>query len=166
MRYRNYILMLIICVITFLLVIYLCALYKNSSSNFNNSDIDDVLISVTGKNYEDLYNNIVNFSNENHDFIIYVASYKNNKIYDFESVFEKVISDHSFNHGILYVNVDNLKKIDYINKLFNDFSYNYFLKISDLPVFVEFHDDKITNVISIFDYDFDSLSGFLEGIYD
>lgn len=166
MKLKNFLLLVFIYCITICFVIYLCVIYKNSSRNVNNSVIYDYVIDVTGKSYDDLYNNISNYNGEVNDYVVYVVSYRNSSISSFENMFRNVIVSNGLNGRILYINVDNLKRFDYINSLVNDFSFNKSLSISDLPIFICFHDGRIADVVSIYDYTSDSLYGFLEDVYD
>lgn len=166
MKIKNLFLLIAIYLITILVVIYFCLIYNNSSNNIVESDIGDLIIDVTGKGYDDLYNNIKNYSNENHRYVIYVSSYEHTDIKSFESVFKNVIKYNNFKNRILYINSDELKHFSYINRLLNDFSYEYVLNEKQLPIFISFNGEKITEVISIFDFSYDDLLKYLEANYD
>ena len=81
-------------------------------------------------------------------------------------MFKSGIISPGLNHHILYINVDNLKKIDYINKLINVFSFDYSIRIDSLPIFICFHDGKIVDIVSVSNFTYDTLLDYLEDIYD
>lgn len=152
--------------VTVLLVFYLCAIYKNSFISISDSNIDDVLISVTGNNYDELYSNISNYSKESHDFVVYVVSYKNLNVNSFESILKNNIISNNLTDKVLYINVDHLKKFNYLNRLVSDFGYSESISFDDLPIFILFHNEKIVEFISIGEMDYDSISNYLEDCYD
>ena len=162
MKTKNYIILAIIFVITILSTLYFCRIYSNSLVNVDESTIGDVLIDVTGSSYDALYNNIVNFGKENHDYIVYVASYKTTDISALENNLRKAVVDGSFKN-IVYINVDALKKYDYINRFVSEFSNDSISRIerSDLPVFICFRNEKIDKAVSIMNMDEKSLESIL-----
>ncbi len=152
--------------ITILLVFYLCAIYKNSFISVSDSNIDDVLISVTGNNYDELYNNISNYSKESHGFIIYIVSYKDKDLSSFEQALKNNIISNNLTGKVLYINVDKLKNFNFIKKLVSDFGYSENISLKDLPLFVSFYNEKIIDVISVSEMDYNSVSNYLEVYYD
>ncbi len=166
MKSKNYILLCIIYLCTILSVIYFCLIYNNSNSSIIDSDIGNLVIDVTGKNYEELYNNIDNYTKEDHDYVIYVSSYKKRDMKTFENMLKDVISSNNLKNRILYINVDELKKYNYINNLLGDFSYENKLNKSDLPVFISFHNGKIVDVTSVYNFSYEELCSYLEDNYD
>ena len=71
MKLKNYILLSVFYVFTILLVVYCCVIYKNSSKNVSDSNISYYVVDVTGKSYNELFNNINNYNTENSHYIIY-----------------------------------------------------------------------------------------------
>lgn len=166
MKLKNYILLSIFYVFTILFVIYCCVIYKNSSKNISDSDISNYVVDVTGKNYNDLYNNVSNYNTENSHFIIYVASYKNDRVVSFENIFEGVIGDKNLKGKILYINADNLKNFEYVNKVLNEFDYIGSVKVSSLPVFIVVKNNKVIDLKSVIDFDKDDIESIVNSIYD
>ena len=165
MKLKNYILLSVFYIFTILLVVYLCVIYKNSS-NVGNSFISNYVVDVTGKNYDILFSNVSNYNMENHQFIIYVSSYKDKSLSSVENVFEEVINDRNLKGKILYINVDNLKSFDYVNRLLSDFGYTDKVKKSSLPIFIVVNDEKIVDVKSVSDFNKEKIESIVKDIYD
>lgn len=163
MRSKGFILC-IIYFVTILLVFYLCALYKNSFVSISDSNVEDVMLTVTGKNYNELYSNINNYSKESHDFVIYVVSYRNNNFNSFEQTLKDSIISNNLAGKVLYINVDNLGKFNYVNRLISDFGYSKNISLNDLPIFISIRDEKIIDIIGI--NKVESISDYLEDYYD
>ena len=167
MKSKKYLLLTFIYVFTILLTIYFCRIYKNSITNVDDSSIGNLITDVTGSSYDMLYNNISNYNKENHNYVIYVASYKYFDLSNFENKFRKVIIDNNVK-SVIYINADELKKYEYLNRLISDFSDSDFssVNISDLPVFIYFKNEKIVNIVRVEEMDEISLFNALEEIYD
>lgn len=164
MKTRNYIIVFVISIITILFTFYFCEIYRNSVKNVDDSSIGEVLINVTGASYDDLYSNISNYTKENDDYVIYVASYKKSDI----SLLEKNLKEIVIKDGlknVLYINADELKKSEYLNRLLDDFGDGD-VSNGGLPLFIFFRNQKIYNVVSIVNMDEYSLKAILEGYDD
>lgn len=164
MKFRNYVIVLVISVFTILFAFYFCGIYKNSIKSVDESFIGDVLIDVTGSSYDELYSNISNYTKENDDYVIYVASYKNNDISLLENNLSKVVINEGIKN-VLYINADELKKSDYLDRLIDDFSDGN-VSNGSLPLLIFFRNQKIYNVVSIVYTDEYSLKAVLEGYDD
>lgn len=165
MKYKNYILLLAVYIITIFLVIYLCTIYKNSSKNVYDSSISDLVVDITSKNYDQLFNNIKDYGIENHHFIIYIASYKKD-IFSFEESFKKVIYDKNLKGKILYINSDKLSSFEHINLILHELGYSDKIKYSYAPLFIIVNGDKISDVKSVFDYSVTDILAVVEDCYD
>ena len=166
MKLRNYILLSVFYIFTILLVMYCCTIYNNSSKNVNDSNISNYVVDVTGKSYDDLYSNISNYNAENNHFIIYVASYKNDKTILFEDVFEGIISEENLKGKILYINVDSLKEFEYVNNLLNDFGYVERVKTSYLPIFIVINNNSVVDLKSVAGFDREDIESIVNKVYD
>lgn len=167
MKYKNYIILFIICVFTVLFTLYFCKIYRNSLSNIDDSSIDDILINVTGNSYDELYNNINNYNKEYDSYVIYIASYKKNDVSTLESNLKRIVVDGGYKN-VLYINTDELKNYEYLNRLVSDFSDGAIssVKMSDLPAFVSFKNESVIDVVSISTMDDEHIIDFLEGFND
>lgn len=136
MKFKNYILLCVIYVFTILVVLYASRVYTNSVRSI--SDYPDFVNNITSSSYDDLYNNVYNYSKENPDFIVLVSDEKHLENFDLEN----------FNNEILYINVDGLFSIKNVNKLINDFNYDYSISKKDLPVFLVFENGNLVDINS------------------
>lgn len=164
MKSKNYILLFVIYILTILCVLYFCKIYHNSSS-LKGVSIDDYVLDVTGNSYDELYNNILNFSKENDNFIIYISSYKQDSS-SFEDVFIDVITEKGLKNKILFINSDSLSNYDYVNKLIDSLDGIVPISKKYLPVFVSVKNQKVINIDYIRKIDEESLKNILGGVYD
>lgn len=134
MKFKNYILLSFIYVFTILIVLYLSRVYTNSIESISN--YPDFVNDVTSSNYDDLYNNIYNYSKENPDFIVLVSSKKYLENFNLEN----------YNNEILYVSVDELFSFKNLNRLINDFDYDYSVNRKDLPIFLIFENGNLVDI--------------------
>lgn len=161
MKLKKYIILLVIYILTILGVLYLCKIYSNSSS-VKSALVSDYALEITDSDYDKIYNNILNFSEENDDFIIYVSSYNNSD--SFEKSFINAINEKNLKNKVLFINSNNLSSFKHVNNLINDFGGKTNVSKNDLPIFVVIKDKKVLSVKSV-DL-IDSLSSFLGDIYD
>ena len=166
MRLKNYILLSVFYIFTILLVFYCCIIYKNSSKNVSDSNISNYVVDVTGKNYDELYNNINNYNAENSQFIIYVASYRSDDVISFENLFKDVINDKNLKSKILYINVDALKDYEYVNRFLNDFGCSGRIKVSSLPVFIVVNNNEVIDFKSVGGFDKENIESIVNRVYD
>ena len=162
---KNFILLFVIYIFTVFLVIYLCTIYKNSSKNVYDSSISNLVIDITSKDYDQLLNNIKDYGIENHHFIIYVASYKNDISY-FEDIFKRVIYDKNLKGKILYINSDKLSSFEHINLILSELGYSDKIKYSSLPLFIVVNGDKISDVMSVSLYSETDILDIVGDCYD
>jgi len=164
---KKYVFLFLIYFITIILTVYFFMIYRNSIVNVDDSSIDHIITDVTGNTYEMLYDNISNYNKEDHDYIIYVASYKYYDLSDFERNLSEVVIDNSLKN-IIYINVDELKKYEYLNRLISDFSDSQYpdVKIGELPVFIYFKNEKIVDIVNVRNKDKYSLINLLGVKYD
>ena len=166
MKLKNYILLSVFYIFTILLVIYWCVIYKNSSKNISDSNISDYVVDVTGKGYDELYNNISNYNTENNQFIIYVTSHEGNRVASFEDAFKSVISDKNLKGKILYIDIDDLKDFEYINRLLEDFGYSERISVSSLPIFIVVNNSRVADLKSVSVFSKDDIESIVNKVYD
>ena len=162
MKVKNWIVLLVFYIITILGVLYLCKIYSNSSSVVELS-ISDYTLNITDKKYDKVYDNVLNFSNEKDEFVIYVSSRDNSS---FEKTFIDVINESNLKNKILFIDSDGLANFDYVNKLIDSLGGNTVISKKKLPIFIIIKDQKVSNVEFVDNFDKDSLKNILGGIYD
>ncbi len=165
MKFKNYIILLVFYVLTVLCVLYLCKIYSNSSS-VRSTFVSDYALDITDSSYDKIYNNVLNFSEENEGFVIYISSYKDDDVRSFEKKFINAINEKNLKNKVLFVNSSNLSKFSYINDLIHDFGCDSIISKRDLPIFVIINDKKVLSIKSVSQFDYDSLKNLLGDIYD
>lgn len=121
-KYRNYLLLLIIYISTIGFVFYCSDVYKNSLNNIDDYVVND----VTNSKYDILYNNVYNYSLEHSDFSIYVSS------------------KYNVDNEDLFINIDRVS-VDNLNKLISDFGYDFSISKNN-SYFFNFSDGKIISI--------------------
>ena len=121
-KYRNYLLLLIIYISTIGFVFYCSDVYKNSLNNIDDYVVND----VTNSKYDILYSNVYNYSLEHSDFSIYVSS------------------KYNADNKALFINIDRVS-VDNLNKLISDFGYDFSISKNN-SYFFNFSDGKIISI--------------------
>ena len=146
---RKNIILCIIYIITIFLTFYFCLLYKNSSTNIVSSEIDGFISNVTDDNYDKLFDNIKNYSNEYDEFYLYVASYKKIDLSSFEERLRNIVLDNNIKN-IIYINYDELKNGNYLQMLISDFGFSGSYKFDNLPIIIVFRNGYIVDIYNIY----------------
>ena len=162
MKLKNWIVLLVFYVFTILGVLYLCKIYKNSSSVVELS-VSDYVLNISDKKYDKIYNNVLNFSNENDEFIIYVSS--GNDSY-FEKMFIDIINEKNLKNKVLFIDSNGLSSFHDIQKLVDSLEGNYTVSKKGLPIFIIVRNQKVFSIKSVGNIDSESLKNVLGEIYD
>lgn len=165
MKFKNYIVLYIFYIFTILGVLYLCKIYSNSRA-VSNLLISDYTIDITDNSYEKILNNILNFSSEHNEFVIYISSYKDVDMTSFEESFIDVINRSNLKNKILFINSDSLSSFEFINNFICDMGGNISVFRKDLPIFIIVSNRRVLSVKSVSGFDESSLNDILGGIYD
>jgi len=156
-KFNNYVIVLVIYLITVALVFYCAVLYKKSSDLVDsNCLINAVVMDISEDNYHDIYSNINNYIVENSSFVLYISNCRNESV-SFDNELKNYIIENDLVDAFLYVNVDEIKKMSDLNDIFKDFAdFDVLYNISKktIPVFIYFKDGKVNTVIDSSDYDF------------
>ena len=112
---KNYIILLVIFAVTFLLTYYLYRWYKVYADYQNNIPvIRDSLTEITKEEME-------HYIEENTSATIYVCTANNQNCRSFEKNFKKLVDKKSLKEYIIYVNVTNQE----IDQFVSDFNQKY-----------------------------------------
>lgn len=155
---KNYLILSLIYIISFLLVFYLVLLYNKSNDYlFKQSSIDNYIKNINGNNYDLIYSNLNNFIVENDTFILYV-NFFNNKFYQYEEELYNMISDNNLFNEFICLKLDNNDNSNIINLLVSDFSDDVkTLNEEKIPFFIFFDNGKIKSIIYNNDLNIDYL---------
>lgn len=136
---RNYLILLILSIITIVLVFYLATWYKTSQEYYkNNSILSNYLSEIHTEE-------ISSYLLDTPEVVIYAASSKDETIKPFEKEFKKLLEEHEIKNNVLYLNTskeENAKFVEEIKKWSNK-------KITELPLpnLIYFKDGKIKAVM-------------------
>lgn len=137
---KNYIILLVIFIVTFLLVYYLYRWYQVYAEYQN--DIPVIRDSLTEITKEEMQHYI----EENPTNTIYLCTADNQDCRTFEKSFKKLIEKKSLKEYIIYVNLTDQNLEEFISE-FNE-KYPYKVKLTtNIPAFVTFEDGEITDIL-------------------
>ncbi|MEG0026219.1 MAG: DUF6568 family protein [Bacilli bacterium] len=94
---KNYITYAIICILTIILVFYLSMWYETRQEYYQNNSIMAELLATVNKQ------ELPNYTLENPNSIIYIASSKDNQIKLFEKHLKKFVLDEELNNQMVYL---------------------------------------------------------------
>ena len=153
---RNYIILGIVVIVTFLLMYYFYMWY------------DAYMDTKIGKPILDKYMDVINGNEiddylvENNDAIIYVSVLENEEIRDFEKQLKSLLRKRVIDRDILYMDVTNNKKmLDTLIDKYSSSSFNY-----DVPMILVIEDGNLKDFYNIKEnnYDIDNVKLFIQGI--
>lgn len=161
-KIKNYLILLGIFFITFVLCFYLFSWIKlYNEVKMGEPYISDALTEVK---YDDLDNFLIE-----HDFtIIYMGTTAEVHCRNFEKKFSSYLKDNNLTENILYLNLGyNRVENNLLQKIYNKYKHNDLIKkINNYPVIVVFNNGKIIDFLTITkNYDMEDISYFLKG-YD
>ena len=153
---KNYIILALIVFLSIVVVIYFYLWHRAyEKERLNVSPVSECLNVIH-------YNELDNYLIENKDSIIYVSVSNDEKIYDFEKKFRRLINKYSLNNNILYLNITN--ELDN-SSTFREIKNKYGV---DIPYIIIIENGEIESRFNINDnnYDISLLKNYLysEGI--
>lgn len=143
-RFKNYIILIVIFILCWGLTLYLCEWYKVYNDYEKQTPvIRGTLSEIT---YEDLDHYVVDVPS----VIVYICTSYDDNCRNFEKNFKKYVKKNDLNDSIVYLNITNIDKQQFINDFNN--KYNYKGKLTgNYPAFVSFKDGKINSVLQATD---------------
>lgn len=143
-RFKNYIILIVIFILCWGLTLYLCEWYKVYNDYEKQTPvIRGTLSEIT---YEDLDHYVVDVPS----IIVYICTSYDDNCRNFEKNFKKYVNKNDLNDSIVYLNITNIDKQQFINDFNN--KYNYKGKLTgNYPAFVSFKDGKINSVLQATD---------------
>ena len=143
-RFKNYIILIVIFILCWGLTLYLCEWYKVYNDYEKQTPvIRGTLSEIT---YEDLDHYVVDVPS----VIVYICTSYDDNCRNFEKNFKKYVKKNDLNDSIVYLNITNIDRQQFINDFNN--KYNYKGKLTgNYPAFVSFKDGKINSVLQATD---------------
>lgn len=141
---KNYIILIVIFILCWGLTLYLCEWYKVYNDYEKQTPvIRGTLSEIT---YDDLDHYVVDVPS----VIVYICTSYDDNCRNFEKNFKKYVNKNDLNDSIVYLNITNIDKQQFINDFNN--KYNYKGKLTgNYPAFVSFKDGKINSVLQTTD---------------
>ncbi len=136
---KNYIILLGIIICTFLIVFYLYRWYKVYSDYQN--DIPVIRDTLQEVSEEEMYHYI----QENQTTVVYLCTASDTNCRNFEKKFKKLVEKDSLKEYIIYVNLTDVNKEEFMNK-FNS-TYPYKKKLQNYPALIVFDSTKVVDML-------------------
>ncbi len=159
---KNYLILLGIFIITFVICIYLFSWIKQ----YNEAKLGEPVITNTLKEIK--YDNLDNFLKENEVVVVYMCTTYELSCRNFEQNFSTFIKEQDLTDNILYLNLGyrNVEN-NLLNKLYNKYKNEYLIKkITNYPTIAIFNNGKMVDFLTISsNYNMEIVKEFLEG-YD
>ena len=157
---KNYFILGVILVISFLLVYYLYMWFEAYNESKLNKPILDKYMEVIN------YNELDNYLVESPNAIIYVSVLENSEIRDFEKNFKGILKKNQLEKEVLYMNItEELKNSTIKNEMVSKYTINN-LSIVNVPVILVIDNGELRTIYGIKDnnYDVESLKLFINNI--
>lgn len=137
---KNYVILLVVFLVAFLLVYYLYRFYI-VYSNFQKETpiLRDVLPEITDQELQ-------HYVQEAPTTAIYLCTASNDTCRGFEKSFKKLIEKRNLKTYITYVNLSNTNLDEFSKKINEEYSYKVKLK-SKYPAFIVFEDNEIRDIL-------------------
>lgn len=149
--FKNYLILAIILIITAIILTNFYLL----SEKYQNNSIDTSIMNEYLKEVN--YNEIEDYLIENEDIVIYITSFYNDRVKNFEEKFSNIITNHHLNNNILYLNI--------LNELNDKKTRNTIVKEygSTYPIILVYNSGNITSKYNIKkdNYNINKLEDFL-----
>ena len=117
---KNYITVLLISVLTFVIVGYFAFWYTETKEYDDSNSIMDGYLLEIGEN--EIIVNLSNYIIDNPNTVLYVSYGNDSHIKNFEKEFKKYINDNNIKHSFVYVDLNRLDD----NNFTNEFKDNFF----------------------------------------
>lgn len=137
---KNYIILIVIFVLCFGFTIYLCEWYNVYSDYKKQTPI--IRGTLSEINTEDLDHYVVDVPS----VIVYICTSYDDDCRSFEKNFKKYVNKKDLNDSIVYLNISDVDKEQFVND-FNS-KYNYKTRLNgNYPAFISFKDGKIDSIL-------------------
>lgn len=139
-KIHNYLIVFFIFILCIGLVLYLCQLYKIEKEETERIPI------IRDSLREILYSDLDHYILDNPTSVIYMCAANEDSCRTFEKKFKKLLLKKEYSEEIIYLNLTDINKEEFI-KSFNE-KYPYKSGLKDYyPIFVVFEDGKIKSIL-------------------
>lgn len=146
---KNYILVMIICVVTLALVCYFAYVIKKKQAVIIETSALSGYVLELGE--KEIMTNLTNYTVDNPETVLYV-SYGNDKhLIKFEQEFKDLIKEYNLKPNLVFVNLNVISNKNFLNELrekfFSDDLNNNYIKLEKQPNMFLFKNGKIVKVL-------------------
>ncbi len=146
---KNYILVMIICVVTLALVSYFTYVIKKKQAVIVETSALSGYVLELGE--KEIMTNLTNYTVDNPETILYV-SYGNDKhLIKFEQEFKDLIKEYNLKPNLVFVNLNVISNKNFLSELrekfFSDDLNNNYIKLEKQPNMFLFKNGKIVKVL-------------------
>lgn len=137
---KNYIILIVMFIITFALVYYLYRWYDVYSDYQKETPvIRDVLPEINGEELD-------HYVQENPTTVVYMCTSSSNNCRTFENKFKKLIEKESLEEYITYINLSDVNTDDFTNNFNITYKYKKLLK-NNYPALIVFEENNVVDII-------------------
>lgn len=137
---KNYVIVVIMFLVTFLLVYYLYSWYK--AYNEYQKEIPVIRNTLLEINSDE----VDHYIKENADVVIYLCTASSNECRKYENNFKKLIEKKSLEESITYVNLSDVNTKEFTDKFNDSYKYKKELK-NNYPAIVIFKDGNVVDMV-------------------
>lgn len=138
---KNYIILASTFLITLLIILYLCNWYKVYDEYQRKTPVINGTLSELTSTEE-----LEHYIMENQTTVIYMCTSSDDKCRNFEKDFKKLIQQKNLQDSIIYLNLSNIDKNEFVDTF--NLNYPYKVKLnSNYPAIVIFEDNKVINIL-------------------
>lgn len=146
---KNYILVMIICVVTLALVCYFTYVIKKKQAVIIETSALSGYVLELGE--KEIMTNLTNYTVDNPETVLYV-SYGNDKhLIKFEQEFKDLIKEYNLKPNLVFVNLNVMSNKNFLSELrekfFSDDLNNNYIKLEKQPNMFLFKNGKIVKVL-------------------
>lgn len=116
---KNYVIVGLISVITFLLLGYFVFWYKNNLEYQNNNSIMSGYLSEIQE--DGVIENLTSYLIDNPNMLLYMSYGNDASVKDFENEFKKLIDEHNISSNFLYIDLNSITDKNFVSKLKDSF---------------------------------------------
>ncbi|MBQ6324076.1 MAG: hypothetical protein IJI22_04490 [Bacilli bacterium] len=137
---NNYVLLVVIFVLTIAFVLYLCRWYNVYNEYKKNIPV------IRDSLYEIVNDDLEHYIMDNPTSVVYMCTASNDKCRTFEKKFKKYLKTVELTDSMVYLNLSDLDQDEFVNN-FNS-KYDYKVKLTtDYPAFVYFEDGEVVAIL-------------------
>lgn len=146
---KNYLLVVVICLATLIVVTYLTYICKkNQAIKVEPSILSGYVLELGEK---EIMTNLSNYALDNPDFILYVSYDSSKNLNEFEEQLKDLVKEQNIKSNLVFANLNLIANKNFLNELKNNFFSddlnNNYIKLEKQPNMFLFKNGKIIKVL-------------------